>query len=312
VQLLGYDTLTRVIFATRLTDRAVSFVAAVLLIVLAVAVVAAERRLRSDDAPDDWAAAGAGDRVRLGRWRFVAAAGAWLLVTVGLIVPLGSLVLWAARGLFAGRLDLARLITPVVNTATAGLVTAVVAVVIVVPIAVLTVRYRSRAATIAAVSVIAGFAVPGIVIALALVFWSLNTPVVWVLYQTFPLLVLAYVIHFGSQALGAAETAVRAVPPSLRDSARLLEVSAARRRRVIELPLMRPGLLSGGGLVMLATVKELPVTLLLAPIGFKTLATEVWGAYEEGFFAQAGAASIVLIIVSGALTWQLVLRRQAQ
>ena len=38
---------------------------------------------------------------------------------------------------------------------------------------------------------------------------------------------------------------------------------------------MRPGLLSGGGLVMLATIKELPATLLLAPIGFTTLATEL-------------------------------------
>lgn len=309
VQLLGYDTLTRVIFATRLTDRAVSFVSAALLIVLAVSVVAGERRLRRDDAPDEQATGGTGPRLELGRWRLVAAGGAWLLVTVGLFLPLGSLALWATRGLLDGRLDLVRLVAPIVNTATAGLVTAVVAVMIVVPIAVLTVRYRSRAATLSAVSVVAGFAVPGIVIALALVFWSLNTPVVWVLYQTFPLLIMAYVIHFGSQALGAAETAVRAVPPNLRDSARLLEVSAPRRRRLIELPLMRPGLLSGGGLVMLATVKELPVTLLLAPIGFKTLATEVWGAYEEGFFAQAGAASLMLVVVSGALTWQLVLRR---
>jgi iron(III) transport system permease protein len=71
---------------------------------------------------------------------------------------------------------------------------------------------------------------------------------------------------------------------------------------------MRPGLVAGGGLVMLATLKELPATLLLAPIGFTTLATEIWGAYEEGFYATTGVASLVLIALSAALTWALVLR----
>ena len=82
-----------------------------------------------------------------------------------------------------------------------------------------------------------------------------------------------------------------------------------RRFLRIDLPLMRPGLLAGGGLVMLATLKELPATLLLAPIGFSTLATEIWASFEEGFYAATGFASLVLIALSGVLTWLLVLRR---
>jgi iron(III) transport system permease protein len=72
---------------------------------------------------------------------------------------------------------------------------------------------------------------------------------------------------------------------------------------------MRPGLVAGGGLVMLSTLKELPATLLLSPIGFTTLSTEIWSAYEEGFYAAAGLASLVLIALSATLTWFLVLRR---
>ena len=72
---------------------------------------------------------------------------------------------------------------------------------------------------------------------------------------------------------------------------------------------MRPGLLAGGGLVLLSTVKELPATLLLAPIGMETLSTTVWSSFEEGFLAEAGLAAIVLVAVSGVLTWLLVLRR---
>ena len=59
---------------------------------------------------------------------------------------------------------------------------------------------------------------------------------------------------------------------------------------------------------MLATLKELPATLLLAPIGFSTLATEIWSGFSEGFYAETGVASLLLIAVSASLTWLLVLR----
>ena len=156
---------------------------------------------------------------------------------------------------------------------------------------------------------IVGFALPGLVIALALAVLTLNTPVLNRFYQTIALLIIAYVIHFGSQALASTEFAVRAVPHGLRESSRLLEPSPIKRLLRIDLPLMRPGLVAGGGLVMLSTVKELPATLLLAPADFSTLSTEIWSSYEEGFYASTGLASLVLIALSAVLTWFLVLRR---
>ncbi len=72
---------------------------------------------------------------------------------------------------------------------------------------------------------------------------------------------------------------------------------------------MRPGVTAGAGLVLLSTLKELPATLLLAPTGFSTLATSVWQSFEDGFFAEVGLASLVLIAVAGTLSWFLILRR---
>ena len=123
------------------------------------------------------------------------------------------------------------------------------------------------------------------------------------------MLIIAYVIHFGSQALASTESAVRAIPHALRESSRLLESNPIRRFFQVDFALMRPGLVAGGGLVMLSTLKELPATLLLSPIGFSTLTTEIWSSYEEGFYAETGAASLVLVAVSATLTWFLVLRR---
>ena len=60
--------------------------------------------------------------------------------------------------------------------------------------------------------------------------------------------------------------------------------------------------------MLLSTLKELPATLLLAPIGFQTLATRIWGAAEDGFYAEVGITSLVLIVLSSVLTWLLILR----
>ena len=310
VQLLGFDTLTRVVYATRLVDRATSFAAAAMLLVLAVSVVALERSQRGASAVDVRASRHTSP-VRLG-WKAVPASVVCAVVAlVALITPVASLAVWARRGVVDGRVDLGELIRPAWNTASVAVFTAVVAVLVVLPVAVTTTRYRSRIGAVSAGSVVVGFALPGLVIALALAVVTLNTPLLEPLYQTTALLVFAYVVHFGSQALASTEQSLRAVPEGLRESSRLLEGSAARRLRRVDLPLMRPGLLAGAGLVLLATVKELPATLLLAPIGFSTLATEVWGSYEDGFYAETGAAAIVLLLLSGVLTWFLVLRRSS-
>jgi iron(III) transport system permease protein len=48
----------------------------------------------------------------------------------------------------------------------------------------------------------------------------------------------------------------------------------------------------------LTIMKELPATLILAPIGFKTLATGVWSAVSEAFFAQAAAPALLIVLMS--------------
>ena len=51
-------------------------------------------------------------------------------------------------------------------------------------------------------------------------------------------------------------------------------------------------------LVFLTVVKELPLALLLAPIGFETLATEIWDAASSGFYARAAVPAALLLVLS--------------
>jgi len=76
----------------------------------------------------------------------------------------------------------------------------------------------------------------------------------------------------------------------------------------ITVPLARAGVLGGMALVALNAMKELPTTLLLAPIGFKTLATQAWTAYDSGSRALIGAPGLLLMGLSavtlGVLLWR--------
>ena len=316
VVLLRYDTLTRVIYTNRVLDRDRSVALSLLLAVLALVVVAGERAAARRRVVASATGARRSLQVPLGRWRWPALAAVVAWVGLALGGPLASLGLWAARGLAgetsslsSGGGGLADLAEPAGNTVGIGLVTAVVAVAVLLPVAYLSARHRARSGDLATGLVASGFALPGLVIALAVVFWGRQLPESWGLYQSFTMLVFGYVVHLGVQALRAGQVAVGSVPARLEESARMLGAGRARRFATVELPLMLPGLAAGGGLVLLSTMKELPITLLTAPLGFETLATRIWADAEAVFLAEAGVASIVLVALSGALTWLLVVRR---
>lgn len=312
VSLMRYDTLTRGIYETRLFDQPTSVALGLVLAAVALTLVLAERAVLRGVPRTDATRTRVPHRVPLGRWRPVALGGVVALVGLALVGPVAVLGWWAARGwrndafTVAGASDgLAR---PVLTTVTAGMAAAAVTVVIVLPVAYLTARYRSRVGGVANAVVVGAFALPGLVIALSLTLFTLEASVVAGLYQTTTLLILAYSVHFGGQALRASQVAVSGVPARMVDAARVLGAGRARRLLTVEAPLMAPGLAAGAGLVLLSTMKELPATLLLSPPGFETLATVIWNATETGALARAGTASLVLVAASAVLTWLLVIR----
>jgi iron(III) transport system permease protein len=317
VQLMRYPALTRVIYSTRLFDSPTSLALSLQLGILALAVVAAERAVAGGPRLADATRGTRPLRIHLGRWKAASLGFMAALVGMALAAPVGVLMWWAVRGVVGGSGragailgDLGDLLGPAVNTSLAGVVAAATAIAVVLPVAFLTARQRSRVGGIANAVIVAGFALPGLALALALVFWTLGLPRLFgSVYQTLPLLILAYVIHFGAHSLRAAQVAVGGLPRHVDEAARTLGAGRFRRLVSIEIPLMLPGLLAGAGLVLLSVMKELPATLLLAPTGFNTLATRIWTATESAFFADASLAALLLIALSGVLTWLLVIRR---
>jgi iron(III) transport system permease protein len=232
------------------------------------------------------------------------------LFALALFGPLAVLGQWAMRGVQHGsQLHAERLLPALANTARFGVIGAILAVVVVLPIAYLSVRHpRATVARVSNMMITSAFAFPGLIIGFAFVNVA---QVEWVpesLYLSTQLLIVAYVVHFGAQALRAAEVAVGGVPRRIGDAARALGASPLRRFFSIDVPLMRSGLAAGGGLVLLSIMKELPATLLLIPNEQDTLAIRIWSSAESLLYAQAGFFAIVLVAVSGVLTWLLTIR----
>ncbi|MCY3733442.1 MAG: ABC transporter permease subunit, partial [Chloroflexi bacterium] len=138
-----------------------------------------------------------------------------------------------------------------------------------------------------------GYALPGVVVAFALVFFALRT--MPVIYQTLVTLIFAYTVLFLPQAIAGLRTSLVRIQPGLEEASRSLSRSPWQTFCHVTLPLITPGVLAGFALVFLTTMKELPATVILAPIEFDTLATTLWGHTEEAFFARAAAAALLLL-----------------
>ena len=170
------------------------------------------------------------------------------------------------------------------------------AVLLALPLAWLIAHFPWRAATLTDRLLYAVYAIPGISLALAVVFFTLNA--VPLLYQTLFALVLAISLRFLVQAVGALRGPMLQVSPRTVEAARSLGEGSIGVVRSVTLPLLRPGIVAGAMLVLLSGLKELPLTLLLAPPGTSTLATELWDAAREAFYAKAAIPAALLLLVS--------------
>lgn len=306
VSLLQFDAFTRAIYVQYQGsfDRTMAAALALLLVVLTLAILAAEswtrgRRHYHRSTPG---VARAASTVHLGPWRVPALVFCGAVVSLALVLPLAVLFYWLSRGLSASLLG--QVGSAALNSVYASSLAGVAAVAVALPISILSVRWPGKLSSLLERATYTGYALPGIVIALALVFFGANY--VTFLYQTLALLVVAYVVRFLPQAIGATRASLLQVNPSLEEAARGLGRSSLGVLARVTVPLIRPGLLAGAALVFLTAMKELPATLLLSPIGFKTLATRIWTATSEGFFAEAALPALILILVSGlSLTFML-------
>lgn len=150
-------------------------------------------------------------------------------------------------------------------------------------------------------------ALPGVIVALALV--ATTVRVALPLYQTVAMLLVAYVLLFLPRAIVSVRASLAQVPVELQQAAVALGRPPLSAALGTTLRLAFPGIAAGMALVAMGIMTELTATLMLAPIGTETLATEFWA--RTGEFDHMGAAPFALAMVVLSIPLCIILHKQA-
>jgi len=316
VRFLNFPTLSDGIFRIwhGMMDRDAAVQLAGVLLLFAFGALLLERRLRGRARYVQEGARGRGiSRTPLVGWRKWAATFlCGLVLGMAFILPAFQLVLWTLQEMSKGTLEVLGPIylRYVRNTWVLSGVGAVISVGAAVLLAHGVRLSRSSLTRLAARGATLGYAVPGAVIGLGVLL-----PLAWLDHTLNALaqrwwgvlpgliftgsiagLVYAYVVRFMAVAYSSVEASLEKISPNVEAAARTLGATPARVLFRISLPLIRTGMLTGATLVFVDIMKELPITLLLRPFGYETLALWVWQDVSESLWEKAALPALTIVV----------------
>ncbi len=311
VATFGYRTLTEAIYRVwyGMFDRAAAAQLASLLLLFAVGMLTLERSLRGRArfvqsqrrGPSPAPVALPGSR----GWAATAACAG--VLAFAFVLPLGQLLFWARDAVGGWRA--AAFLTLLGNTLALAGGAALLAAVPALVLAYAVRLHPSPGVRLCARSASMGYALPGAVIAVGVLVpmaWLDHAfaraaaalgggPVGLLVTGSAAGLLFAYVARFLSVSFQTLEAGLGRVPRSMDDAARSLGASVGATLRRVHVPLLRGSLLTACILVFVETMKEMPATLLLRPLGLDTLAIEVWERTSESMWADAAAPALAIV-----------------
>lgn len=309
VHFFGVPTLTEGVFRTwfGMGDKVAALRIAGIMMVAVAALLALEQALRGRAR---YVEADAGSvplqRRRLRPAQAVLALLVCLLpIALGFIFPVARLAHWAWLNLtseagtsFAVGPALGRGVVLALATA---LVVTLLAAIFAYAVRLRESRYRRLVGRLAGL----GYAVPGAVVAVGVlaVFGTLDRlalPVLPLLSGTLFAIAFAYTARFFAIPLQLARAGMERLGRPLEEASRILGRPPLQTFVRIDLPLLRAPLLAAGMLLFVDILKELPLTLILRPANFETLATTAYSLASEARL-HACAVPSLLIIATGAL-----------
>ncbi len=249
-------------------------------------------------------------RQELGWVKWPALASFVVLAVSTLGVPLGMIAYWLTQhgsaAISPTEVSIPLLFGATLSSLWLGLVGAAVTVFLALPLGFLAVRYQGRLVTLVERTAYLAQGIPGIVIALALI--SMTIRAAYPLYQTSAVLIVAYAIVFLPLALVSVRAALAQAQRGLEEAGRSLGFGWMAVAWRVLLPLIGPGVGAAAALVFVSITTELTATLLLAPIGTQTLATQVWADTSTLAFAAAAPYAALMMALSLLSAWLLARR----
>jgi iron(III) transport system permease protein len=155
-----------------------------------------------------------------------------------------------------------------------------------------------------------GYAFPGTVLALGTLFFMstiqniinnffefVGFDINLILIGSYTALIFAYISRFNAVAFGAINSGINRIPPNMMEASLTLGQPFKYNIKVIILPLIRPSIITGAILSFVDIIKELPITLLLRPFNFETLATFVYQYANDEMLEKSSIAAILIVLI---------------
>lgn len=160
---------------------------------------------------------------------------------------------------------------------------------------------RNRAGFLIGKSISIGYTLPGAIIAVGVLLFSSwldgGLPAGWALTGSFVMLVFAYTIRFAGVAYQPLHAESEKRSARMFEAAQSLRMKSLKLLREVYVPLSTPGIRLAAILVIIDILKELPLTLILRPFNFSTLATKAFEYADDEMLAQAALPAISVILV---------------
>lgn len=324
VSIFNYDTFTTAIykawFGLFSLESAAQLSSVLAIFVLTALVV--EQRMRARMRYTEAGRSSQAERLKLtGVWKWIAFGASSLVFLLAFGVPCIQLVIWAWEVVGP---DALRYVEYSAKTLGLGLTGAAVT-----TMAAMTVAFAKRNApgpimTWTSRLATLGYALPGTVLAVGIFIpasWldtTLISSVEWLtgnksspfIQGSLGLMIVAYVVRFLAAGFGSVDSAMQRITPSIGEAARTMGVSGLALLRRIYLPMLNKGLMTGAILVLVDIMKEMPITLMMRPFGWDTLAVKIYEYTSEGEWELAAIPAVVLILVG--LLPVLLLTRQSE
>lgn len=324
VSIFNYDTFTNAIYKAwfgLFSLESAAQLSSVLAIFVLVALVM-EQRMRARMRYTEAGRCSRAERLKLtGMGKWGACAVSLLVFLLAFAVPCIQLGVWAWEVVGP---DAVRYVEYGFKTLTLGVTGAVITTLAAVVLAFAkrndpgpVMTWTSRLATL-------GYALPGTVLAVGIFIpasWLDNTLLAgaeWVfgvklspiIQGSLGMMILAYVVRFLAAGFGSVDSAMQRITPSIGEAARTMSVTGFALLRRVYLPILNKGLMTGAILVLVDVMKEMPITLMMRPFGWDTLAVKIYEYTSEGEWELAAIPAVVLVLVG--LLPVLLLTRQSE
>ena len=153
-----------------------------------------------------------------------------------------------------------------------------------------------------------GYAFPGTILAIGVLIFTgqldraiaavFGAQFQGILITSIGVLFLAYIVRFQAVGYGAMISGVRRLPANMMNASRVLGQGYMDSIRRVIMPLLKSSFLAGMMLVFVDVMKELPMTLLLRPFNFDTLATYTY-QFAKDEMLEVAALPALMIVLSG-------------